>query len=70
MIYILKYTFDNVQKKAVNSICIICNSNITDSDIAKRQFVYVKSRSGKDQFLHMDCYKNESSLSKRDVALN
>lgn len=54
-----KYIFNTLQKKAQHSTCVLCNKCFSDIDILKNQFVFVKSHSGKDQFIHMHCFMNE-----------
>lgn len=47
------------QKQAENKICHICGKEFTSEDISQSLFVYVKARSGRDNFIHNRCMKQE-----------
>ncbi|WP_041703722.1 hypothetical protein [Lachnoclostridium phytofermentans] len=52
-------TLSAMQKKAANKICLICDKEFTSEDISQNLFIYVKAKSGKDNFIHNRCMKQE-----------
>lgn len=52
-------TLSAKQKQAANKICLLCNKEFTTEEIQQEQFVYIKARSGRDNFIHNRCMKQE-----------
>lgn len=50
------------QKQASNRICMLCNKGFNIEEVQQEQFVYIKAHSGRENFIHSRCIKQEARL--------
>lgn len=50
------------QKLAAKKLCAICGKEFTNQEVQEERFIYVKSKSGRENIIHNECMRQEVKM--------